>query len=233
MLQFHKFTDTHAASNIIAERLRKELVNGKKVLWLLSGGSNIGIEVAALKALPPELQKNLTITLNDERFGPYGHKDSNLQQLTDAGMPASPANVIPVLMPESLPLAETADHFGDNITKEIALADVTISQLGMGSDGHIAGILPNTPAVTATGPTCSYATDQYERITITAETLRHINVIYLFAFGPDKRAQLEQLRDQQLSPAEQPAQFLRQNTEVYVYNDQLDDSSTTNKGENE
>ncbi len=230
MLQFHTLTDTQSASNIIADRLRKELDHGHKVLWLLSGGSNIGIEVDALKKLPLELQKNLTITLNDERFGPFGHKDSNLQQLTDGGLLKTAAKIIPVLVPESLPLTATATHFGDNLSMEIALADTVVSQLGMGSDGHIAGILPNTPAVNATELVCSYTTDLYDRITITAETLKLVNVVYLFAFGPDKRAQLELLRDKKLTPNEQPAQFLKQISEVYVYNDQLDTEVAISKG---
>lgn len=232
MLQFHTLPDIHSASNVIAERLRQELAAGRRVLWLLSGGSNIEIEIDALNALPADLQANLTITLNDERFGPFGHNDSNMQQLHDAGLSTNHVKVIPILVPESLPLDATAAHFGENIDMEIALADVVVSELGMGSDGHIAGILPHTPAVKAGGAATSYTTEQYERITVTFETLKRINTVFVFAFGADKREQLERLRDTETSTDIQPAQFLKQLPEVYVYNDQLD-TVANEKGGNE
>lgn len=230
MLQFKTLTDVQPASKIIADRLQAELSQGKKVLWLLSGGSNIGIEAQTLAMLPLDQQANLTITLNDERFGPYGHKDSNMQQFHDALQTESKAKIIPVIVPESLPLEATTTHFGDNITKEVAVADVIITQLGMGSDGHIAGILPRTPSVSATGAVTSYTTEQFVRITVTFETLKHTSAAYLFAFGTDKREQLERLRDGNVPIDEQPAQFLKQLPEVYVYNDQLDTVLTDEKG---
>lgn len=232
MLQFQTLTDIQSASKIIADRLQAELSHGKKVLWLLSGGSNIGIEAQALAMLPLDRQANLTITLNDERFGPYGHKDSNLRQFHDALQTEPKAKIIPIIVPESLPLEATTAHFGDNITKEVATADVVITQLGMGSDGHIAGILPHTPSASATGAVTSYTTEQFVRITVTFETLKRVNVAYLFAFGTDKREQLERLQNSNVPIEEQPAQFLKQLSEVYVYNDQLDTVAADEKGGN-
>lgn len=232
MLKFQTLTDTQSASGVIADRLCTELSQGKRVLWLLSGGSNISIEAQALSEIPLALQANLTITLNDERYGPFGHKDSNMQQFSNALQPETKANIIPVIVPEGLPLEATAEHFGENITKALSSADIIISQLGMGSDGHIAGILPNTPAVNATGPVTSYTTEQYERITITFETLQRVNAVFLFTFGPDKHEQLKRLRDDNLPIEDQPAQFLKQLPEVYVYNDQLDTLAAEEKGGN-
>lgn len=232
MLQFQTLTDIQQASKIIADRLQAELSQGKKVLWLLSGGSNIGIEAQALAMIPLDKQANLTITLNDERFGPYGHKDSNMQQFHDALHAETQAKIIPVIAPEGLPLEATTTHFSDNINQEVAAANVIITQLGMGSDGHIAGILPHTPSVGATGAVTSYTTEQFVRITVTFETLKHANAAYLFAFGADKHEQLELLQDGNVPIEEQPAQFLKRLPEVYVYNDQLDSVVADEKGGN-
>lgn len=232
MLQFQTLTDIQPASKIIADRLQVELSQGKKVLWLLSGGSNIGIEAQALAMLPLDQQTNLTIMLNDERFGPYGHKDSNMQQFHDALQIEPKAKIIPVIVPESMTLEATTTHFGDNITNEVAIADAVITQLGMGSDGHIAGILPHTPSVSATGAVTNYTTEQFVRITVTFETLKRASAAYLFAFGLDKREQLEQLRNGNVPIEDQPAQFLKQLPEVYVYNDQLDTVAADEKGGN-
>jgi 6-phosphogluconolactonase/glucosamine-6-phosphate isomerase/deaminase len=230
VLKFQTLTDTQSASKVIADRLHAELSQGKQVLWLISGGSNIDIETQALSEIPLDLQTNLTIALNDERYGPYGHKDSNMQQFNDALQSETKANIIPVIVPESLPLQATTMHFGENIDKLFNAADIVVSQLGMGNDGHIAGILPGSPAISAKGSVTSYTAEQYERITITFETLRRIHVVYLFAFGSNKRQQLEQLRDENIPIEDQPAQFLKQLPEVYVYNDQLDTVTTDDKG---
>ena len=230
MLQFQKLPDKKFASKVIAKRLHDELSAKKRVLWLLSGGSNIAIEVAALKELSPRLRPNLTIMLSDERFGPYGHKDSNLQQLYDAGFDADGAKIIPVLVPESLPLETTTTHYEDNIRQTFATADVCIAQLGMGNDGHIAGILPHSPAIRADGLVTSYPTESFDRITLTFQALAQVTATYVFAFGQDKRAQLVWLMDADLPIEEQPAQILKQFSETYVYNDQIGSDPTKVKG---
>lgn len=230
MLQFHKLPDKTFASKVIAKRLHEELSAKKRVLWLLSGGSNIAIEVAALRELPSRLRPNLTIMLSDERFGPYGHKDSNLQQLSDAGFDAHGAKVIPVLVPESLPLETTITHYEDNIRQALATTDVCIAQLGMGSDGHIAGILPGSPAIHAKSLVTRYTTESFDRITLTLQALQQVTATYVFAFGPDKRAQLVRLRDASLPVDEQPAQILKQFAESYVYNDQISSDPAKVKG---
>lgn len=232
MLHFQKLSDITSASGIISERLCKELRDKKQVLWLLSGGSNIAIEVAALNDVPSELRANLTIMLSDERFGPYGHKDSNMQKLQDAGLEPRSAHVIPVIVPESLPMDATTSHYEDNIRQALAGADVCIVQLGMGSDGHVAGILPHSPAVHATGLVTSYNTESFDRITLTVPALKQATATYVFAFGQDKHSQLVKLRDEDLPVDEQPAQILKQFEEVYVYNDQIDSGDIDVKGGN-
>jgi 6-phosphogluconolactonase/glucosamine-6-phosphate isomerase/deaminase len=228
-MQFILLPDKSAASHIMAERLQKELTAHKQVLWLISGGSNIAIEAATLRALSPALLANLTVMPCDERYGPYGHNDSNLQQLHDAGFPEAAVKVIPVLVPESLPLEATSAHFTDNVQAAFAAADSIIAQLGMGSDGHIAGILPNSAAVDATGLVTHYESDPFERITMTFNALQQATAVYVFAFGPDKLDQLERLRDDELPVSEQPAQFLKRISDTYVYNDQI---ATTSEGGN-
>lgn len=222
MLHFQKLPDNTSTSAVISERLLTELRAEKQVLWLLSGGSNIAVEVAALNAIPSALRSNLTIMLSDERFGPYGHKDSNMQQLYDAGLEPGDAHVIPVIVPESLPMTASTTHYEDNVRQAFAAADVSIVQLGMGSDGHIAGILPHSPAVSAKGLVTSYNTENFDRVTLTFQALQQATATYVFAFGQDKGAQLVKLRDADLPVDEQPAQILKQFAEVYVYNDQLD-----------
>jgi len=220
MLKFYKIADAQAGTAVLAERLGQELSAGKRVLWLLSGGSNIAIEVAIMNTLPPGSQPNLTIML-DERYGPYGHEDSNMQQLQAAGFVQGVATVIPVLTPDNESIEDTAARYQAAAETAFKNADVIIAQLGIGPDGHVSGILPDSPAATATGLVAGYRTEQFERITFTFDALKACTAAYAFAFGEGKRAQLETLRDKNLPLSTQPAQILKQIPESYVYNDQI------------
>lgn len=228
----YKVPDKQIAARVVTARLEKELGAKRRVLWLLSGGSNISLEVATMATLPLALQAHLTVSLCDERYGPYGHKDSNLQQLWDAGLPKGPAQIIPVLTPQNLSMEETAAQYAGHIHDALKTADCIILQLGMGTDGHIAGILPDSPAVKAAGIVTSYTTEQYQRITLTFEALRQATTAYVLAFGADKQEQLTLLQDEDIAISKQPAQILKQIPESYVYNDQVGTYYTNVNGSN-
>ena len=222
MLTFYKIPKPQMAAGVLARRLVAELAAKKRVLWLVSGGSNITIEVAVMQALPAALQPRLAVML-DERYGPFDHKDSNLRQLYEAGFAPGKATVVPVLTPEHLPLEATAARYQAAAETAFDNADVIIAQLGIGPDGHISGILPGSQAVSAKGLVAGYRTEQFERITFTFDALKKCTAAYDFAFGEAKRGQLETLRDKDVPLNEQPAQILKAIPEAYVYNDQIGD----------
>ncbi|MEI6238237.1 MAG: 6-phosphogluconolactonase [bacterium] len=210
----------------LAERICNSLMRGKKVLWLVSGGSNIPIAVKVMRAIKGEggiSEKklgNLTVTLMDERYGSVGHADSNWKQLMDSGFSFSDINTMPVLT--GLGLEETQNEWSRQIKKAFVLRAVIIGQFGMGSDGHIAAILPNSPAVSESGLVSAYQSEKFTRITLTFEAIKKIDVAYLFAFGDSKKGQIDRLCDSEnddkdISLAEQPAQILKSLKEVYIY----------------
>ncbi len=214
--------DTSVAIAALQQRLSFELEAGRKVLWLVSGGSNIDASVKIMPAIMPALRPKLTIMLSDERYGPIGHADSNYQQFLDKGFACEPAIFIPTLQP-GLTLDETANAYAKVVAAEFAQADIIISQLGIGADGHIAGALPGTPATLSEDLVSGYKSDPYERITLTFSALSQINVNYSLVYGADKQTALLNLRDRQLPLTEQPAQILKQLPDAYVYNDQVGD----------
>lgn len=194
---------------------------GKKILWLICGGSNVsaGVEILnVLKraAIPSELQ-NLTVSLTDERFGPVGHPDSNWKQIVDAGFDFNAVNSIPVL--EAKSLEETVDSYSKNIKVAMQTNDVTIGLFGMGADGHIAGVLPNTIGVESVEVGCGYVSEKFTRITLTLNTLKGIDSAYLFAFGGSKLEALDSLKNKDISLNEQPAQVLKDIRQAKVYSD--------------
>jgi 6-phosphogluconolactonase/glucosamine-6-phosphate isomerase/deaminase len=224
MLKFIIATDHTAGMQALADKISAFLRADKKVLWLIPGGSNIPIAVEAMKRIRSTTEavflKNLTITLTDERYGPVGHSDSNWQQLQDAGFDMNVENaedikMFPILY--DLPLVETVARFGRTIQEILAHTDVVVGQFGMGADGHIAGILPGSPAVSELTPTSGYESKPFTRISLTFPILRQIDVAYLFVSGVSKRAATERLHEDGVSLNDQPAQILKEIPEVYVY----------------
>jgi 6-phosphogluconolactonase/glucosamine-6-phosphate isomerase/deaminase len=205
----------------LTERLVRELRGGQRVLWIVSGGSNVRASVEIMDSIAADLTSSLSVMLGDERYGPTGHADSNWQQLIDAGFDAKQATVYPVLKAEGF--EATAKRFETEVKDAFGAAEVIIAQLGIGEDGHIAGILPGSPVAseTTTALVAAYEGEDYQRITLTPAALKHISAAYVFAFGGGKREALTQLRRKRLSVEQQPAQLLKQLRSVYIYNDQI------------
>jgi 6-phosphogluconolactonase/glucosamine-6-phosphate isomerase/deaminase len=218
-MQFVK-EDVATGERQLSELLTQSLTVGKRVLWLVPGGSNIPVAVAVMTALPDNVTKNLTIMLGDERYGPVGHADSNAERLHAAGFDFKHATFIPILTGDDLKV--TAEKYEDAAQKHFTASDLLVGQFGVGDDGHIAGIRPHSPGATAVGElTVGYEWTDYARVTLTFPAIRQLHVAYAFVYGEDKRHTLEQLRNETLPLADQPAQILKAVHEAYVYNDQL------------
>lgn len=207
----------------LTERLVRELAEGKKVLWLISGGSNIPAIVQIMYNVPTKLSTNLTILLADERYGDVGHPKSNWQQLLDAGLTPKNSTQLTILE-DGLSQNETVEKYNSLASKAFADNSLVIAQLGIGPDGHIAGLLPESSSLDAkdvlvTGFMSSEEPPIY-RLTMTFEALRKINAAYCFAFGKPKRAAIKNLQDN-LSLNDEPAQIIKQIPEAYIYNDQI------------
>lgn len=228
MLTFHYEPDSVQAAGRLAERLRRELGTKDNVVWLLSGGSNIDLEVGIVKLLPAELLPKLTCLLTDERYGLPGHADSNWQQLADAGFMARDITFPAVLVPD-MTLPDTASHYATVVGAAFQSADSIIGQLGIGGDGHIAGILPRSAGLEDNHLVVSYDAGLHQRITMTPLALRYMAAAYAFAYGPTKQQALRHLQ-QDLPASEQPAQLLKQLAEAHVFSDQIEPNNITDEG---
>jgi 6-phosphogluconolactonase/glucosamine-6-phosphate isomerase/deaminase len=218
-MEFIKIKGEAEGVNILGAGIGKYLKQDKNVLWLLSGGSNINIEVEILEKLKKDfsakLKNILAVTLMDERFGPVGHKDSNWQQLGEAGFDFEAVQAVPVL--NDLDIKETVIYFGKKYRDLEAWADVIIGQFGIGSDGHTAGVLPGTIGVKDQATACSYDGGKFKRITLTLKTIGNINIAYTFALSESKKEIINKLQNQDLPLGEMPAQILKQIPESYLY----------------
>jgi 6-phosphogluconolactonase/glucosamine-6-phosphate isomerase/deaminase len=201
--------------------LVSKLSDGQRVLWLVTGGSNIDASVKIMNSISAELSQNLTVLLADERYGEPGHADSNWAQLMAANFDGKQATLLPILRAGDN-FEQATKRFGDIVGQAFADNQTIISQMGIGPDGHISGILPDSPATVETSDlVCAYEGGGYQRLTTTFAALKQIDTDYSFAFGESKRRALMQLHDENLSLSVQPSQILKQLSKAYVYNDQI------------
>lgn len=215
---FFLATNTGVLSDKLASRINDLLALGRPVLWLVSGGSTIKIAVETAGKVKLTQTGNLTVCLVDERFGPIGHPDSNWKQLMDAGFELPGARLEPVL--DGLSFEDTILKFENFYQNH--LSDYKIALLGMGTDGHTAGILPGSPALNEKRLTGGYEWSDYKRITLSFKGLKQLDEAWLYAVGDNKAPALRALAaDGALN--EQPAQIIKQIPRWSVYNDLIGD----------
>lgn len=217
---FSKIDSSTEVVDYLSSVIRTHLEAGDKVLWLLSGGSAIDLEVAIARKLSNIRLDSLSVALLDERYGPINHQNSNWYQLEQAGFSLPGAKVYRVLNGrEILPTTREFESWLNNAYKN---SDYKIGLLGMGPDGHTSGILPGSPALRAKALVCAYSSSDFQRITTTAFALGQLDEAVLYAVGRGKWPQLERLQTS-ISPVTQPAQLLKQVPKLTVFNDRLGD----------
>jgi 6-phosphogluconolactonase/glucosamine-6-phosphate isomerase/deaminase len=205
-----------AAGEYAAGLIAGQLAQSRTVLWLLSGGSAMEVAVAAAQVLEGENLSGLMVSLIDERYGQVGHADSNWHQLSAAGFRLTGATLHPVLT--GAPAAQTASDYEAWLRAQFDIADFRLGLLGIGGDGHTAGILPHSPAVTAPGLVYAYAGPDYQRITLTGRALARLSEAVVYVAGQSKWPLLDQL-ETVLDPADQPAQLLKAVPRLTLYTD--------------
>lgn len=215
-IRFRKIQSITPVVDYLHGVIRQQLAKNKKVLWLVPGGSAIKVAAAVSQKLAKANLSALTVTLTDERYGPIGHKDSNWAQLKAAGFSLKDAKLQPAL--KGLSLARTAEQCSEMLEKALEKADYSIALAGMGADGHIFGIKPNSQAIESRQLVCGYRWDDFARLTLTPPAIRQLDEAVVYAVGEEKWPQLKAL-DKELSLKLQPAQLLKELKKVTIYND--------------
>ncbi len=206
----------------MVEGISSALADGKRVVWLVCGGSNIGAQVEVMSSLrekSSETLKNLTIIPMDERYGKQGHQDSNYFQMQTAGFEPGEAVWVDVLS-GNISLDETVEKYSDLVRHVFEGADLVVGTFGMGADGHTAGVLPLSAAVHETVlPVVGYEAPGFTRMTMTPNWLSHCSRAWLFAYGEQKATALHNLAEHTLPLDAMPAGLLYEIADVTVYND--------------
>lgn len=209
------------AANLVAVSILNQLQLGKHVLFFVTGGSSIlvAVKVADILREHPKqnLTQNLIIMMTDERYGPIGHLDSNWQQLIEKGFNLQQAKQMPILTGDNRDI--TTEKFNATLKQELAAADYRISLFGIGKDGHIAGILPESPALSSEDFAFGYDTSTFSRITITPKVIEKLDEIVVWVQGEEKWGIIENLKEKNIDITKQPAQILKKVPLLTIFTD--------------
>ncbi len=221
-MQFIYSSDGEVGVGALATSLSALLNAHKRVLWLICGGSNIALAKEVMDIVQKEAQGTiggLTIGQTDERYGPVGHPDSNWRQMLDAHFNFEGVGALPILQNKSL--EDTAAAYSVVLADAFGSHDAVVAQFGIGADGHVAGMLPHSPAVGETALVVGYESKPFVRITMTPPAFAHINAAYTFVFGEGKKEAVAKLQTQELSLSDEPCQILKTIPESFFYSDQI------------
>ena len=210
----------------LARDILYAVVDRKTVLYL-SGGNT-----------PRDLYQNLAndkklstgaLAIIDERYGQRFHNNSNEKMIEDSGLLAYTNSLqvpfYPILQNPQKDLDETAKNYDMTVSYLFAGFPKSVGILGIGSDGHTAGIAGNRlDSALASGElfgnplfqdeeklrlvsSFSDLTGPFrERVTMTFTGLSLINVYILLVFGDDKADALKAMF-QEGSEEDVPARF--------------------------
>jgi len=218
------------------ELLRALLMDAKEhtqsVLLLLSGGSAFSL----LDAIPKDaLGEQVTIGVLDERFS-QDEADNNSFQLTGTKFYANAYAVGVSFIDTRAGAAETQALLADRFEKalhewaEAHVDGVIIATMGVGADGHTAGIMPfpENPVLfqklfeDKTKWVAAYdagTKNPYPfRVTVTMPFLRtQVDHAVVYAVGEEKKSALEKVLLVEGSLAETPARIFHEMSDVRMY----------------
>ena len=216
MLELRESKGVEGVISLLSKKIGNEIKSGKQVLWLIGGGSSIDIAAAARRGLPSDALNKLEVSLTDERFGPRSHSNSNWQALIDAGFEIRGLQATEIIKDQDL-AAETLD-FDRFLKAALEKCDFTIGLIGIGADSHIAGIKPGSLAVKSHELAIGYRADDFERITMTFEAIKKLDLCVAYLKEKDKKQVIQSFKYEYPLDS-RPSQILKQVKKAIIFVD--------------
>ncbi len=189
----YKANDHLEASSCLSNLIINEINKSKKNSFTigLSGGSTPKITYSLLKNDIQDLSKIIFWTV-DERWVPRDDEYSN-QKMLNSIFADSTAKILEVEY-SGLSAERDANKYATKLENNITNFDTVI--LGVGEDGHIASLFPDTVAVNDTEN--FYVSNEVNilskwRVTATFKLLKEVDNVYLLVTGNNKKEILKSI----------------------------------------
>jgi len=189
----YKANDHLEASSCLSNLIINDINKSKKNSFTigLSGGSTPKITYSLLKNDIQDLSKIIFWTV-DERWVPRDDEYSN-QKMLNSIFADSTAKILEVEY-SGLSAERDANNYASKLENNITNFDTVI--LGVGEDGHIASLFPDTVAVNDTEN--FYVSNEVNilskwRVTATFKLLKEVDNVYLLVTGNNKKEILKSI----------------------------------------
>lgn len=225
--------DQIEAAKIIGQNISADLAVWADVpiLLLLSGGSALNI----LEYIETENWSNITLFFLDERYS-VDNTDSNFAQLAQFDWLTKVTGLGAKYIDSRVLSGEDLDSFTKRLNSSLKnwldtnLAGKKLAIMGMGPDGHVAGIFPypENPVLFAklfTGKEIMVSHNVYgknkfpQRVTTTFSFFDLLDRSYVCICGEEKRKALTELSRKKLPKHELPAGILYNIKDVFLVTD--------------
>lgn len=147
-MQVRVFPDAEAlaagAAELIAEMLAA--LPGERVNLALTGGTNPKAAYRHLLGLPVDWAR-VDVWLSDERWVPKDHPDSNGRQVLEILLHDLPARFHRPRWAPWMTADDSAAHYEAELREIFPNGSPDLVMLGMGKDGHVASLFPDTEAI--------------------------------------------------------------------------------------
>ncbi|MGW4482147.1 6-phosphogluconolactonase [Rhodococcus triatomae] len=188
-----------AAAKLIDVIVDAQAARGTASVVLTGGGNGIGV-LRALRADSGRIDwSKVDIFWGDERFVPAGHPDRNEVQAHEAlldHVPVDPARLHPMPYGDGAYAGDpdAAAHAYEHLLAAHAgggpIPDFDVHLLGMGGEGHVNSLFPETDAVREQSRFVVGVTDSpkppAERVTLTLPAVQRARRVWLLVAGADK-----------------------------------------------
>ena len=186
--------------------LFESLVTPQTLLFLSGGKTPIPFysSLSQTQTFHPE-----KVYMVDERYGGKFHEESNEAMMRDTGLLASLEEkkipFVPILHHLALSLEETGKSYNEQVKDAMKTSSKKVALIGIGPDGHIAGIAPNrgdflSPLFSLSDDVLVSSFTDFNgqfgrRITLTFSALSQMDHLIVLVLGENKQYALKRMRE--------------------------------------